>query len=81
MAIRTVYNRDGSVYGEIDTNDYVFNNSSISSTEQAFDVDLYPYVKVDGVFFINDGLPWGSKRKARNAGDSAVMMSIFSAYR
>jgi hypothetical protein len=55
MAIRTVYNRDGSVYGELNTNDFVFNNDAISSTPVILDTKIYPYVKIDGVYYINDG--------------------------
>lgn len=55
MAIRTVYNRDGSVYGELNTDDFLFNNNAIGSTPIKLDTKLYPYVKIDGVFYINDG--------------------------
>jgi hypothetical protein len=55
MAIRTVYNRDGSVYGELNTDDFVFNNDAISSTPVILDTKIYPYVKIDGVYYINDG--------------------------
>ena len=55
MAIRTVYNRDGSVYGELNTDDFLFNNNTICSEPIKLDVKLYPYVKIDGVFYVNDG--------------------------
>ena len=31
MAVVTVYNRDGSVYGTLDTSQYVFNNNLLYS--------------------------------------------------
>ena len=55
MAVRIVYNRDGSVYGELNTDDYVFNNDAIGSNPVKLDQKIYPYVKLDGVYYVNDG--------------------------
>lgn len=72
MSIRTVYNRDGSVYGELNTDDFVFNNDAISSTPVVLDTKIYPYVKINGVYYINDGQEWFTKGRS---GDSGSMMS------
>ena len=77
MAIKTVYNRDGSIYGELDTDKYLFNNTLIGSEPVKLDVELYPYVKVAGQYYKNDGEEWFTKSRAN---DSAGLMSIYSAY-
>lgn len=77
MAIRTVYNRDGSVYGELNTDDFVFNNDAISSTPVILDTKIYPYVKIDGVYYINDGQEWLTKSRSGNSGS---MMRTTSTY-
>ena len=55
MAIRTVYNRDGSIYGEIDTDGFIFNNDVIGPTPTKLDPKQYQYVKIDGEYYYNDG--------------------------
>lgn len=77
MAIRTVYNRDGSVYGEIDTDKYIFDNNAITSTPIQLNPRVYPYVKIDGEYYYNDGLEWSSKTRAGNSGS---MMPKTKAY-
>ena len=77
MAIRTVYNRDGSIYGELETNNFVFNNNHITSEPKIFDVNLYPYVKINGEFYRNDGGEWYSIAKGNT---SATLMSISNSF-
>lgn len=77
MAIVTVYNRDGSVYGELDTNNYIFNNNVITFTPQKIDQTKYPYVKINGIYYINDGDEFYSLARTDN---SAVLMSINNTY-
>lgn len=77
MAIRTVYNRDGSVYGELNTDDFIFNNDAISYTPIVLDVKIYPYVKIDGVYYVNDGEAFFSKSRSGNSGS---LMSVASSY-
>lgn len=77
MAIRTVYNRDGSVYGELNTDDFVVNNDAISSTPVILDTKIYPYVKINGVYYINDGQEWLTKSRSGNSGS---MMRTTSTY-
>lgn len=67
MAIVTVYNRDGTEYGTLDTNQYLFNNSLIGFKLTKLDVNIYPYVKINGVYYINDGGEFASKSRADNS--------------
>lgn len=77
MAIVTVYNRDGTEYGTLDTNQYLFNNSLIGFEPTKLDVNIYPYVKINGVYYINDGGEFASKGRADN---SAGLMDIAYCY-
>ena len=77
MAIVKVYNRDGSEYGELNTNDYVFNNEMITFEPTKFSIVLYPYIKINGVYYVNDGGDFYSTGKSNN---SAVMMRSTSTY-
>ena len=78
MAIKTVYNRDGSIYGELDTDKYLFNNTLIGSEPVKLDVELYPYVKIAGVYYKNDGEEWFTKSRAN---DSAGIISKSGAFK
>ena len=78
MAIVTVYNRDGTEYGTLDTNQYLFNNSLIGFELTKLDVNIYPYVKINGVYYINDGGEFASKGRADN---SAGLMNINNSYK
>lgn len=71
MAIVKVYNRDGSEYGELNTSAYIFNNELVGFEPTKFDVNLYPYIKVNGVYYKNDGEEFYSRGRADNS--SALM--------
>lgn len=77
MAQVTVYNRDGSVYGTLDTDKYLFNNDAIKSEPTKWDTTLYPYVKINGVYYVNDGGEFSSSAKGNN---SAVLLSTSNTY-
>ena len=71
------YNRDGSTSSIIViTSDYLFNNFPSGAGEITLDKNRYPFVKIDNIYYINDGEKW-SYLDGRN---SASMMSIMSAY-
>jgi hypothetical protein len=55
MAIVTVYNRNGTKYGTLNTDNYIFKNFSSSFGMAFFDKNYYPYVKIDNTYYINDG--------------------------
>ena len=76
MAIRTVYNRDGSVYGEFDTDLYVFSDD-IDASESFTLNTTYEFVKVDGVYYKNDGLPWTSKTRSARASGAIKSTELF----
>ena len=58
MAINTVYYRGKTgVYGTLNTDDYVFNNFTKGAGMAFFNKDIYPYVKIDNEYFLNDGEP------------------------
>lgn len=50
MAIVTVYNRNGTEYGTIETDEYVFSqfpgDFGIATRTYSCDKDIFPYVKV-----------------------------------
>lgn len=71
MAIVTVYNRDGTEYGTLDTKQYIFNNDLIGFEPIKLDVKIYPYVKINGQYYVNDGGDFSSKGRTDN---SAGMM-------
>ena len=77
MATVTVYNRDGTEYGTLDTSKYVFNNDLIGFEPEKLDINIYPYVKINGVYYVNDGEEFQSVGRADN---SAALMSISNAY-
>lgn len=77
MAIVKVYNRDGAEYGTLDTSQYVFNNNLIGFEPTKLDSSIYPYVKVNGVYYVNDGEEFSSKGRADN---SAGLMNLTTAY-
>ena len=59
MAIVKVYDRNRLECGEIDTEDFVFSNySSAGGVIENLDKVAFPYVKIDGVYFQNDGNTW-----------------------
>ena len=55
MAMVDVKNRDGSKSKTINTNDYVFNNCIKTVDKHSFDKNIFPYVKIDGEYYVNDG--------------------------
>ena len=55
MATVTVYNRDGTEYGTLDTSKYIFNNDLIGFESKKLDINIYPYVKINGTYYVNDG--------------------------
>jgi hypothetical protein len=67
MAIVTVYNRDGTEYGTLDTSQYVFNNNLIGFEPQKLDINTYPYVKINGIYYVNDGEEFYSLGRADNS--------------
>ena len=77
MATVTVYNRDGTEYGTLDTSKYVFNNDLSGFEPEKLDINIYPYVKINGVYYVNDGEEFQSVGRADN---SAALMSISNAY-
>ena len=76
MAIRTVYNRDGSVYGEFDTDLYVFTDD-IDASESFTLNTTYDIVKIDGTYYKNDGLPWVSKARSARASGAIKSTELF----
>lgn len=50
------YNRDKSSSSIIiTTNDYLFNNFPKGSGEIVLDKNIYPFVKIDNIYYVNDG--------------------------
>lgn len=77
MAIVTVYNRDGTEYGVLDTKQYIFNNNLIGYEPVKLDTKIYPYVKTNGVYYKNDGEEFFSKGRSDN---SAGLQSLNNAF-
>ena len=77
MATVKVYNRDGTEYGTLDTNQYLFNNSLIGFEPIKLNPDIYPYVKVNGIYYVNDGSEFYSRGRADN---SAGLMNLATTY-
>lgn len=77
MAKVTVYNRDGSVYGTLETSRYVFNNNVIGFEPVKLDTNLYPYVKVNGTYFVNDGEEFYSKGRLDNSSGLSSLESLY----
>ena len=77
MAIVTVYNRDGTEYDTLDTKQYIFNNNLIGFEPVILDTKIYPYVKINGVYYKNDGEEFFSRGRSDN---SAGLQSINNAF-
>lgn len=63
MAIVKVYNRvGGSVYGEINTDKFLYKNLPTPPVGEkgtfTLDANIYPFVKIDGKYFVNSGERW-----------------------
>ena len=78
MATVTVYNRDGTEYGTLDTSKYLFNNDLIGFEPKKLDINIYPYVKINGTYYVNDGEEFQSVGRADN---SAALMDKNSCYK
>ena len=78
MATVTVYNRDGTEYGTLDTSKYIFNNNLIGFEPKKLDINIYPYVKINGTYYVNDGEEFQSVGRADN---SAALMDKNSCYK
>ena len=78
MATVTVYNRDGTEYGTLDTSKYVFNNDLIRFEPKKLDINMYPYVKINGTYYVNDGEEFQSVGRADN---SAALMDKNHCYK
>lgn len=61
MAIVEVKNRDGNKTGSINTNDYVFNNCISTIGFYSFNKNIFPYVKIDNIYYVNDGAAFECK--------------------
>ena len=78
MATVTVYNRDGTEYGTLDTSKYIFNNSLIGFEPKKLDINMYPYVKINGTYYVNDGEEFQSVERSDN---SAALMDKNHCYK
>lgn len=58
------------------TDGYLFNNFPDGPGEIILDKNIYPFVKIDNIYYVNDGGKWGYD----NGRNSASMMHITSAY-
>lgn len=77
MAIVKVYNLDGTEYGTLDTKQYIFNNNLIGFEPVKLDTKIYPYVKINGQYYVNDGGEFFSKGQVDN---SAGLMKMDDAF-
>ena len=77
MAVVKVYNRDGSEYGTLNTDQYLFNNNLIGFEPVKLNPDIYPYIKINGIYYVNDGGEFYSRERTDN---SAGLMSIECSY-
>lgn len=77
MAIVTVYNRDETEYGEIDTNRFVFDNNIIGFEPKQINVKIYPYVKINGKYYKNDGLEFFSVGRTDNSAGLTSLDDMF----
>lgn len=77
MAIVTVYNRDGTEYGTLDTKKYIFNNNLIGFEPVKLDTKIYPYVKINGQYYVNDGGEFFSKGRTDNSSGLTPLESTY----
>ena len=54
MSSIVVKDRYGNVKYSTNTDDYVFNNFK-DNGPRSFDPDIFPIVKIDGRYYVNDG--------------------------
>ena len=56
MSTVTVKTPDGTgTYGQINTDDYIFNNFPSGSGTITLDPAVYEFVKIDNIYYKNDG--------------------------
>lgn len=77
MAIVTAYNRDGSQYGTLNTDEYIFNNDICNLGAITLDANKYPYVKINGIYYVNDGDEFVIETRSTN---SASLMKTTDMY-
>lgn len=76
MSSIVVKDRYGNVKYNTNTDDYVFNNFK-DNGPRSFDPDIFPIVKIDGIYYVNDGALWYWYSK----NDSATLMLVTDSYR